>query len=240
MELLTEGVVHLKYAFVDEFRASSKYAQAIDLLSDDERKQHQRYAFENDKDLYLLARYVLRTSLSKYYDKILPEHWEFKFNTYGRPSIANQCAPKNLHFNLSHADGMVVCGFAATEEIGVDVESTIRVCSYLELAERCFSETEFEKLKSFKPAQVASEFFNFWTLKEAYIKARGMGLHLPLDQFSFVIGGHDDIKIIFDSRMKEVAKRWQFKLLNPRGNFRVAVALATPNELAIFGESFQS
>ena len=238
MELLKSGEVHLKYAFAEEFRASLKYAKAIDLLSDEERKQHQRYAFENDKDLYLLARYVLRTSLSKYYDKILPEHWEFKFNTYGRPSIANQNAPKNLHFNLSHAEGMVVCGFAATEEIGVDVESASRVCSYLELAERCFSEMEFEKLKSFGPKQVPSEFFNFWTLKEAYIKARGMGLHLPLDQFSFVIVDHDDIKIIFDSRMKEVAKRWQFKLLNPRGSFRVAVALAHEGVLLIDEEFY--
>ncbi len=236
MELLKSGEVHLKYAFAEEFRASSAFAKALPLLSEDEKIQFDRYAFEKDKNLYLLARYILRTTLSKYFKKISPAEWEFKFNPFGRPFIANKNRPENLHFNISHSDGVVVCAFANTEDVGVDIESSKRECSYLELAERYFSKLEFEKLKSNAESEIPREFFKFWTLKESYIKARGMGLQLPLDQFAFQFGKKNEVSIVFDPLMNEDSERWRFKLINSIGIYQVAVALAISRDLEVHEE----
>ena len=94
-----------------------------------------------------------------------------------------------LRFNLSHTDGLVVCLVAVEREIGVDVEHTARAGSVgIEIAERFSSPSEVAELRSLPFADQRSRFFDYWTLKEAYIKARGLGLHLPLDQFSFHLG----------------------------------------------------
>ncbi len=233
MELLGPGEVHLKYAFVDEFKGSQSAAEAAKIISSDEKHRQQKYAFEKDQDHYLLARYLIRISLSSYCDKISPEEWTFDTNHYGRPAVTNDGAPKDLHFNLSHSGGMVVCGFASTYEVGVDVENVTRICSHMSLAEHSFSQLEVEKLKTFESEKIPSEFFKFWTLKESYIKARGMGLHLPLDQFSFVVDKDQSVKVLFDPRMKEDPNRWSFKLLHPRENFQVAVALASAHDLKL-------
>ncbi len=236
MELLKSGEVHLKYAFAEEFKASSTFAKALPLLSEDEKIQYERFAFEKDKNLYLLARYVLRTALSKYFNKIAPAEWEFKFNPFGRPFIANKNKPEDLHFNISHSDGVVVCAFANTEDVGVDIESSERECSYLELAERYFSKLEFEKLKSSAESKIPKEFFKFWTLKESYIKARGMGLHIPLEQFSFTVVDDNDISIQFDPKLKDDPKRWQFKLLKLEFEYQVAIALSAVGKLKVLEE----
>ena len=233
MELLGSGEVHLKIALLGEFISSSHVQKAMRLLSVEEKAKQQNYSFDKDKNLYLLARYLVRTSLSKYTTGISPADWKFEFNPYGRPFIANANKPSNLYFNLAHTDGIVVCAIASTGEVGVDVENSMRVCSYLDLAEHCFSEREIERFKSFTTEQQAAEFFKFWTLKESYIKARGMGLQLPLDQFSFLINKDDDIKIMFDERMNEDSARWQFMLQQPISNFQVAIALATEKPLKV-------
>ncbi len=233
MDLLAAGEVHLFYAFADEFKHSAEFQKGLNLLSVEERIQYGKYAFEKDKVNYLLARYVLRTKLSEYFPVINPENWQFKFNRFGRPSISNENAPKNLYFNLSHAGEMVVAAFASVKEIGVDVERKDRVCSYLDLAEHCFSDLEIQKLKSNDAKDYPVLFFNFWTLKEAYIKARGMGLALPLAQFSFVINSNNDIQIIFDNRMNEDASRWSFRLIDQREAYQLAVAVAAERPLKI-------
>lgn len=236
LEALKPGEVHLKYAFVEDFKVSAAFANALTLLSDDEKTQFDRYAFEKDKNLYLLARYVLRTTLSKYFSQIAPAEWEFKFNPFGRPFIANTNRPENLHFNISHSDGIVVCAFAAIEEVGVDIENAERECSYLELAERYFSKLEFEKLKTSAESDVPKEFFKFWTLKESYIKARGMGLHIPLEQFSFIVVDSENISIQIDPRLKDDPKRWQFKLFKINLEYQVVVALVSNSTLRTFEE----
>ncbi len=233
MDLLNAGEVHIVYGMVDEFKSSLQFLKAKEIMSAEEKKQHLKFSFEEDRDLYLLARYLLRSSLSNYHCEILPTQWTFKFNSYGRPSISNVNGPPNLHFNISHSDGMVVCGFASFEEIGVDVENRTRKCSHLELAKNQFSIIEFENLKSFAVHEQSAVFFKFWTLKEAYIKARGLGLQLPLEQFSFLINDESDIKILFDIRMNENPSRWKFKLLYPKSPYQVAIAMGCKKEIRI-------
>ncbi len=233
MELLGPGDLHLKYSYAEEFKNSKSFESAFAILSQAEKSQYQKYSFEKDKNLYLLARYLLRSTLSRYSNAITPANWVFEFNPFGRPFVINKNRPNDLFFNLSHSDGIVVCALASTQEVGVDVENSKRESSYLELAEHCFSNIEIEKLKSMDKKFHQAEFFKFWTLKESYIKARGMGLQLPLDQFSFQIGKKNDVHIVFDPRMNEDSERWKFKLINSIGTYQIAVALATSRDLKV-------
>ena len=131
-----------------------------------------------------MTRALVRTVLSTYHPSVDPRAWAFEIGQFGRPEIAGPSVQPTLRFNLSHTDGMVVCLVAGDREIGVDVEDTQRTGYTVEIADRYFSPAEVRELRSWPAERQAERFFDYWTLKEAYIKARGLGLQLPLDQFT--------------------------------------------------------
>ncbi len=231
MNNLNLNSVDLHYALVEYLKKKDIRDEAFDLLAEVEKSQYQKFFFEKDKNLYLLARYLLRTKLSTYCPGIAPKQWIFKLNSYGKPYIANDIGELNLFFNLAHSKEMVVCAFSINKEIGVDVENTERTSKILELAERSFSKAEFENLKALKPELRQAQFFRFWTLKESYVKARGMGLQIPLDQFSFHIEKDLQVKISFDPRMKENETNWQMKLFTPIESYQVAVSVQSATQI---------
>jgi 4'-phosphopantetheinyl transferase len=166
---------------------------------------------------------VLRTLIAQYL-KIEPADCVFQSDQYGRPSL---CGPGlgTLEFNLSHTNGLVAYAMARVPEIGVDVEDVDRAEVGLDLARRFFSPSEAEALEALPPADRTSRFFDYWTLKEAYIKARGMGLSLPLDGFSIEIDAGGPPRISFAAAMDEDPRSWQFAQFNPTPKHRLAVAV---------------
>jgi len=191
------------------------------LLTEDERKKRDRFRFEKDQHSCLVTRALVRTVLSRYED-VDPKDWRFVMNDYGRPEIAEPQSAHTLKFNLSHTNGLIACIVARERESGVDVEDRERSGKLLDVADRFFSPTEVAALRKLPEKEQLDRFFLYWTLKESYIKARGMGLAIPLSHFSFLF--ENSISIAFDPRLEDDPESWQFTALSYSRRHAVAAS----------------
>lgn len=224
LEVLDENEIHVWYTFYEKINNPSLLDAYHKLMNEEEAMNQQSFVFERGRLEYLVARALIRTTLSRYADQE-PSKWKFRTNSYGRPEIFYPIIIPKLCFNLSHCEGLVACAVTLDREIGIDVENTNRVGSYLDSAESFFSPSEAKTLKSLVPEEQTQRFFEYWTLKEAYIKARGMGLSIPLDQFSFHLERGQPIRITFDSRLKDDPSIWQFELRRVSEQHQMAVGI---------------
>lgn len=126
----------------------------------------------------------MRGALSLWSDQA-PAKWEFALNEYGKPHIANPSPNTDLRFNLSHTNGLAVLALANNRELGVDVEYLGRQETNADIAERFFAPEEVLDFIAQPEQQKSMRFLEYWTLKESYIKAIGMGLSCPLESFAF-------------------------------------------------------
>ncbi len=197
--------------------ANEQYTEGMRaLLSDEERSQEKRFLFADDRRRYLVTRATIRTLLSRYVASITPAAWVFTTNEYGRPRIANRNEEAvGLCFNISHTQGLIAVGISWHRTLGVDVEN-LRVRKVSEgVANRFFSASEAATLAALDPEQRAECFFEYWTFKESYIKALGMGLSVPLDRFSFDYPDDHTVRIDIDPMLKDQASRWRFFQYRP-------------------------
>lgn len=220
---------HLWQVFPDTLRDPGLLRSYYALMCPEECVQHQRFRFEKGRHEYLVTRALVRTVLSRYAD-VDPYAWRFSKNAYGRPEIAAPQGLLQLRFNLSHTDGLIVCLVALDREIGVDVENMTRRGETVEIADRFFSPIEATTLRALPEASQRYRFFEYWTLKEAYIKARGMGISLPLEQFSFLLDTNQPVRIAFDPRLADDPASWQFQQFRPTPRHQMAVAIRRKNE----------
>ena len=221
----------------------------VSLLSEDERAHWQAFRFDRHRREYLTTRALVRVALSHYHP-LAHEAWRFRTNTYGKPVVDPDCG---LHFNLSNSLGLVVCLIAQGIEVGVDAEPIDRAEKIVELAPEVLSPLELSQLEALHSPEKLDRALSLWTLKEAYIKARGAGLSLPLSKISFLFGGVEGIRLELDPCLgTEPGSRWQFCLLEHAGH-RIALMaeraavpelqvwearplLAPPTRLAAVGE----
>jgi len=210
------------------FRATAALDEAtiaalFDVLSDEERARCKRFVFPRDRRDFVVAHALLRHTLSRYHP-IPPRDWVFVSEAGGKPRLSGDCTgPARLQFNLAHTDGLVACAVSRTAEVGVDVEAFDCRTEPLEIARRYFSAAEAEHLRRCAPADRPGRFVEIWTLKEAYIKAIGKGLSLPLDDFAF---GFDGLSTLWFTRTVSDAA-WSFALFAPTERHRLAVAART-------------
>jgi len=151
-------------------------------LADQEKARAARFIFERDRDRYIAARGILRDLLGKYL-QCAPRSIEFSYGPYGKPAIAGAASRSGICFNLSHSHGLAVVAIGREQEVGIDVELIRAEFASEAIAKRYFSAKEIDELTRL-PAELRTEgFFLCWTRKEAYIKAKGDGLQIPLDSF---------------------------------------------------------
>jgi 4'-phosphopantetheinyl transferase len=151
------------------------------LLRPDERMRAARFHFSRDRELYLLARGIVRLALGEA-TGIEPPCWQFRITGEGQPVVAS---PRSaIRFSISHTAGMVACALSHDRAVGVDVEGTRRQW-VLSIADQFFSTLERGELATIAPDEQPARFFEYWTLKEAYAKARGQGFHLPFERIAF-------------------------------------------------------
>lgn len=179
------------------------------LLSDAERAQENRFHFPDDRLRYLVTRALVRTVLSRY-TGLAPKDWSFDQNVYGRPSISAQHRLPALRFNVSHARGLIALAVGHQRELGVDVENLAERQAPVGIAEHFFAASEVADLAALPQAQQHARFFEYWTLKESYIKARGMGLSLPLERFSFHLPPSGPVQLQIDPGLGDDPGRWRF------------------------------
>lgn len=180
---LTKNEVHLWFTKPENALENDELLRQYSaLLSPEEIIKQQRYKFENDRHDALITRAFVRDLLA-YYADVLPQDLKFERNEKGKPELINYPVP--LRFNLSHTKDLIICAVTLNDDIGCDVENTGRNNNVLGIADRYFSESETSELFSLVEAKQRDRFFDYWTLKEAYIKAWGLGLAIPLGDFSF-------------------------------------------------------
>ncbi len=194
------------------------------LLAPDERAQYERYRVDRARRLFLTGRALARTTLSRYVD-VEPRDWRFETGPHGRPAISGPAGIPPLAFNLSHTDGLVTCLVTLGDEAGVDVESTRRRVRERRLAEHSFAPSEAAAVAAAPEAGLAERFFSFWTLKEAYIKARGMGLALPLRRFAYDFPEPGRVRLAFDPELGDREADWQLALFRADAHHLVAAAI---------------
>jgi 4'-phosphopantetheinyl transferase len=194
------------------------------VLEEEERAKAARYLRAVDRARSIAARALLRLTLSRY-APVAPTGWRFVENRYGRPELAEvPPGAEGLRFNVSHTDGLVAVAVTRGRDIGVDVEHLDRTLSHA-IPERFFSPQEVADLRRHPEADQHRVFFDYWTLKESYIKARGMGLALPLDDFTFHLDGDAPPRISFAPALRDDPARWQFAQTSPSRRHRLAVAV---------------
>jgi 4'-phosphopantetheinyl transferase len=206
----------------------SLWQEYRDLLPPEERSREERFTHEPSRRQFLVARALARTVLAHYTGRD-PRELRFECNAYGKPFLSppagTSSAGPSLEFNLSHTGGLVVCAVTSGNAVGVDVEDCGRRTDYLELAQRFFAASEAAVLAGLPPDQQRRLFFEFWTLKEAFIKARGMGLSIPLDGFAFSPPPDLPPRISFPKLAGEDSQAWQFARLSMGPRYQIAVAL---------------
>jgi 4'-phosphopantetheinyl transferase len=196
------------------------------LQSASEHERWQRFLVEGARLQHLVARALVRTTLSRYAG--VPEAaWQFEPNRHGRPYVSQPAAFRELYFNLSHTDGLVACAVSRSSDIGVDVENVRRDLDILALAPTVFAPPEVARVRQSPPEERTGHFFSYWTLKEAYIKARGMGLALALDGFWFELSGAAP-RVHFSERCPDESGRWRFRQFTPTAEHKLAVAVSPP------------
>jgi 4'-phosphopantetheinyl transferase len=214
--------IHLWLAYCEEIdeELDARYRK---LLSAEERAQEIRFRFPRDQRRYLVTRALVRCVLSRYASR-LPEVWMFSADRYGRPDIANpQTDDARLSFNISHTDDLVVLAVLKNGAIGVDTENIRTREASIDVARHHFGPSEVEALTAAPLQDQQYRFFEYWTFKEAYIKARGMGLSLPLDKFQFHYPNDHGVEIEIDPELKDAPARWQFWQLSPTPDYLVAI-----------------
>ncbi len=180
-------------------------------LSPEELAACSAFHREKDQRRALLARSLLRETLSRY-APVPPRAWRFALGPHGKPEIAAPAAPR-LRFNLSHTADLVACAVTLGDEIGVDVEEWTRPCEALELGERVFTPEENQALLALSPGARQRRFFELWTLKEAYLKARGLGFALDPRCVGFDLEDQGRVTARFAPEARECSAEWCFALL---------------------------
>jgi len=193
------------------------------ILSGDEIARADRFVFDRHRRQFILAHALTRLALSDLAPDIASSSWSFAAGRYGRPFVTAPFLSVPLHFSLSHTEGCVACIVSTHEAVGVDVEHVRQPGSMMDTARYAFAPEEIETLRGLSSHHAIARFFDFWTLKEAYLKARGFGLHLPLDGFAMRITP-DGIGIGFNATIDDDPRAWRFALSSPSPSHRLAIA----------------
>lgn len=199
---------------------------ARELMNDDETRRHDRFLLARSRRQFAVARALVRQVLAGY-TGIAAAALRFTANQYGRPELAE--GSESLRFNLSHTDGLVALAVTGPAEIGLDVEDTQRRSRPEDIADHFFAPAEVAALMALPGAARPARFFDLWTLKEAYIKARGMGLAIALDGFAYDLeGGRDAIDLAIAPTLGDPRAGWYFALEDPTPRHRLALAVRFP------------
>jgi 4'-phosphopantetheinyl transferase len=222
---LSAGEIHLWFAFPGE-TGGRRTAAAVRLLLDDgEKARVERLHFSESRRLFEISHGLIRTTLSRY-SKTLPGKWRFVKNAHGKPLIDPDLDSTPLSFSLAHTKGLAVVAVTGGPEVGVDLERTDRCVDAARLSGRFFSPEEAAALQEIPSEHLREFFFRYWTLKEAYIKGRGLGFSLPLDSFSFRLAGELPFRIGFAGDDPTNPGDWRFALISPLPQYVAAIGVA--------------
>lgn len=193
-------------------------------LAADERDRANRFVRERDRVRFVISRGLLRAILGRYLARD-PRCLRFDYNPFGKPMLSTGSGLPAIRFNVSHSDEMALYAVASGREIGVDIERIQSDFSTDDVALRFFSRQEIATFRALPASCRVEAFFACWTRKEAYLKARGNGLALPLDSFdvSLTPGRPAALLNVHDDAVE--ATRWSLRELFPGPDHVAALAV---------------
>ena len=222
MPVLGEGEVHVWRA--DTRLDCGRIAELRQVLSEDEADRALRYRYSRHRDQFIAARGALRVILSQYLGTG-PAGITFSYGPFGKPVLSGGPAGIDIRFNLSHSGSTALCAAVLGREVGVDLEEIRPVPDMLNIAERFFSPDEGTALKDLPEGARLPAFFACWTRKEAYLKAKGAGLTVRLDQFDVPVSPDEPAALIRVAGQPDEPGRWSMFDLDAGAGHAAALAV---------------
>jgi 4'-phosphopantetheinyl transferase len=204
----TEDEVQLWRVDLEAVRADESRWQEV--LSSDERKRAARFHFPDDRQRFVASRALLRTILAAFLN-IDAKELRFSYSKKDKPFVGPAHADSGMTFNMSHSGGIALYAFGRRREIGVDVEQIRSDLDIEPIARRFFSVLEQQQLAALPEDARVDAFFRCWTRKEAYIKAIGDGLSLPLSQFDVSLDSLGTNALLATRPDSSVAGQWRLR-----------------------------
>lgn len=216
------GRIDLWCTYISDIGDDTIWPRYDALISEDERARQGRFRFARDRRRYLVTRAMARTVLSRY-AAVRPQDWTFSTGPHGRPAISAAQALPPLEFNISHSADVVMLGITSNRALGIDVENVEAREADIDGLDRYFAPEESAGLLSLPASARRRRFFDLWTLKESYIKARGMGLAIPLDHFRFELPGEQGLMLRMKAELDDSPQRWRLWQLPLRPHYLAAI-----------------
>ena len=201
----------------------------LSLLSADERARAERFHFARDRRRFIARRAYLRLLIESYLGSA-PGDVHFYYSAAGKPFLARDCGGDELSFNMSDSGELAVYAFTLSETsptIGIDVEQIEPAVAQERISEHFFSAYEIATLRALPAAERIHGFFNCWTRKEAYLKATGDGLTLPLDQFDVSLTPGEPAELLRAAGGIDTS-HWVLHELKVGCGYTAAVAVKSP------------
>jgi 4'-phosphopantetheinyl transferase len=215
--------VHIWRARLDQSEACVQRLRQT--LSADELARARRFRFQRDRKHFIAGRGLLRLILARYLD-LEPSQLRFRYGPHGKPSLVTMSPLETPNFNASDSGGLALYAVTRGRKVGIDLEQIRTDCPCEQIAEQFFSSREKAMLQDLQTEQAKRKaFFGCWTRKEAYIKARGEGLSLPLDQFDVSLAPGEPAKLLEMRGDPLEASRWSLHELYPGPGYAAALAV---------------
>jgi 4'-phosphopantetheinyl transferase len=193
-------------------------------LTTDEAQRASRFHFQKDRTHFVVARGVLRTILGEYLN-LNPEQVPLGYTALGKPTLAEPFSSGELQFNLAHANGLALYAFCRDHPVGIDLERIRPDFATAEIAKRFFAPAEVAAMQALPPELQVEAFFAGWTRKEAYLKATGRGLSMPLDSFEVSVAPDQPAALLRSRDDPQETQRWRLQALNPAPGYAAALAV---------------
>lgn len=218
---LPENEIHIWQVELSDVDPGALTQQALAWLQAKEIVRYERLVQQRHRLEFLLGKWLTRICLSEYTGLAMGD-WQFTYNAYGKPQPREGLDAQAPFFNLSHSHGRAVLAVSRTPELGVDIEFTGRKRRVTQIAHRYFAEEEIQALLALPHADQPSLFYELWSLKEAYIKARGLGFAIPLRSFAYSLSPD---RLELNEMSRSSAAHWQTWQLRTGQPYALALAV---------------
>ena len=214
--------VHVWHASLEQ---PSEVVQKLEsFLSEEERQRAERFRYQEHQQAFVVSRGILRNLLNRY-TGIQPEQIQFKYNVTGKPFLAGMESGTDLSFNLSHSGLLVLYAFCWGRQVGIDVECIRPMEEMDQVAEMNLSHREYRAYKRVSEQDRLKAFYNCWSRKEAFVKAIGDGMSLPMREIEVSLEAHRPAQLLSIQGSLEQANLWTMHDLKTWDGYAAALVV---------------
>ena len=211
-----------------------------EFLSEDELLRSGKFHFEKDQNSFIIARGILRMILGGYLG-MKPNELSFEYTSSGKPVLVHNNGDDKISFNLSHSTDVVLYAVTLNRNVGIDVESIRDTVDVVQIANRFFSASEIQSLDCIPEKQRPEKFFQYWTRKEAFLKATGEGVSFPMEQCNVSLVNGNFLSPIELYGENSENSRWYVRDLFPGDGYVAAIAIeGNDSDVSCWHYSFES